>query len=351
MIIVLNDIFEQNSILSNPVIAVVLLNYNGRKHLETFLPSVVSFTKDAEIIIADNGSTDHSFSFLQQHYPSLKIIQLENNSGFAGGYNKALEQVKADYYILLNTDVEVTANWINPVIALMEEDPLISACQPKILSYTNKENFEYAGACGGWIDKLGYPFSRGRVFETIENDIHQYDTIEDIFWASGAAMFVRAKVFHELGGFDESYFAHMEEIDLCWRMRLANYSVKVCPRSVVYHLGGGTLPIGSRKVFLNFRNNLNMLRKNLPASTLAWVLPIRILLDWAFALKNLFSGNAGTFFALIKAHIAILRKSPSTHNLSKKKLISLTGVYNGSILVQYFMKQNRTFSKIVKKAR
>ena len=334
-----------------PVVAVVLLNYNGRKHLETFLPSVVSFTKDAEIIIADNGSSDHSFSFLQQRYPFLKIIQLENNAGFAGGYNKALQQIKADYYVLLNTDVEVTPNWIAPVISLMESDPLLAGCQPKLLSYTNKQNFEYAGAAGGWIDLLGYPFSRGRVFETIEKDSGQYNTVENIFWASGAAMFVRANIFHELGGFDESFFAHMEEIDLCWRMQLAGYSIKACPHSVVYHLGGGTLPIGSRKVFLNFRNNLNMLRKNLPASTLIWLMPLRILLDWAFALKNLFSGNIGTFFALIKAHIAVLKHTPAKHSIPKKKLGSLTGVYKGSLLMQYFFRQNRVFSKIVKKAR
>ena len=336
--------------MPNPSVAVVLLNYNGRNHLETFLPSVVSFTEDADIIIADNGSSDTSIAFLQQHYPGLGIIQLEHNTGFAGGYNRALQQIEADYYVLLNTDVEVTKNWISPIIDLMEKDKKIAACQPKLLAYTNRGNFEYAGGAGGWIDVLGYPFSRGRVFETLEKDNHQYDTTQDVFWASGAAMFVRANVFHELGGFDTDFFAHMEEIDLCWRMQLAGYSIKACPHSVVYHLGGGTLPIGRRKVFLNFRNNLNMLRKNVPGFTLLWLIPLRILLDWAFAVKNLLSGNVGTFLALLNAHTAVLRHAPSRHQLPKKPLGSLTGVYKGSLLIQYFFRRNRLFSKIVKKA-
>ncbi|MBP9741717.1 MAG: glycosyltransferase family 2 protein, partial [Chitinophagaceae bacterium] len=294
--------------LLTPSVAVVILNYNGRNFLEQFLPSVISSTySNCSIIVADNASTDNSVEFVQQHFPSIQILLNLNNDGFAGGYNWALKRVEADYYVLLNSDVEVTPKWIEPVIDLMELNKDIAACQPKILSWHNKTQFEYAGASGGFIDALGYPFTRGRVFDVCENDEQQYNTAEPIFWATGAAMFVRSKVFHQLNGFDGSFFAHMEEIDLCWRMQLAGYSIYVQPASVVYHVGGGTLPKGYRKTYLNFRNNLIMLSKNLPVKEKIYKIPIRFILDGITACKDLFSGNSITFKAVFNAHIATVK--------------------------------------------
>ena len=255
-----------------PSVAIVILNWNGRKFLEQFMPAVLASTyPNKRVIVADNASTDDSILFLNEHFPSVEIIRNETNEGFAKGYNTALKKVTADYYVLLNSDVEVPENWIEPVISLMETDPLIAACQPKILTFDNRSFFEYAGACGGWIDKFGYPFSRGRVFDTRETDSGQYDFVQQCFWASGAAFFIRAKLYHEMGGLDEYFFAHQEEIDLCWRLQLSGYKIFVQPASVVYHVGGGTLPRGnSRKTFLNFRNNLIMIYKNQPWLSLIW---------------------------------------------------------------------------------
>ena len=231
------------------------------------MPSVLATSYSHHtVVVADNGSTDDSVSWLRQTYPSVRIIVLPQNGGFAKGYNDALKQVVADYYVLLNSDVEVQPGWVTPVVALMEADSRIAACQPKILMESRRTVFEYAGAAGGWLDYLGYPFARGRVFDECETDNGQYDDAVPVFWASGAAMFVRAGVYHDCGGLDEYFFAHMEEIDLCWRMQLAGHTIMVCPSAVVYHVGGGTLPKGNaRKVYLNFRNNLIMLAKNLPA--------------------------------------------------------------------------------------
>ena len=250
-----------------PTIAIVILNWNGRKYLEQFLPSVLASTyAGKEIIVADNASTDDSIAFLSGYYPQVRVITLDRNYGFAGGYNQALKQVDSDYYVLLNSDVEVEPGWIEPILELMESDHSIGVCQPKIKMFANRELFEYAGAAGGWLDFLGYPFARGRVFDVCEQDRGQYDAAGPVFWASGAAMFVRAALYHRLGGLDGYFFAHQEEIDFCWRLQLADYKVYTCPQSVVYHVGGGTLPKGNeRKVFLNFRNNLIMLAKNLPA--------------------------------------------------------------------------------------
>ncbi|WP_462220674.1 glycosyltransferase family 2 protein, partial [Ferruginibacter sp.] len=247
--------------MQSPSVAIVILNWNGRKFLEQFLPSVIASVYDnKKIIVADNASTDDSVIFLQQQYPQIEILQNSSNEGFAKGYNTALKQVQSDYYILLNSDVEVTPGWITPVIDLMESDTTIAACQPKLLAYNYKNQFEYAGACGGWIDKFGYPFSRGRVFDICEDDKGQYNNAAQCFWASGAALFVKASVYHELGGLDEYFFAHQEEIDFCWRLQLAGYKVYVQPASEVYHVGGGTLAKGSsKKTYLNFRNNLIML--------------------------------------------------------------------------------------------
>jgi hypothetical protein len=276
-----------------PTTAIVILNWNGRPFLEKFLPFVTgSACPGAEVIVADNASTDDSVPFVRERYPRIRVIEMDQNRGFAGGYNEALKHVDSDYYVLLNSDVEVAPGWLEPMIALLEKDPAIGACQPKIRMYDNKSSFEYAGAAGGWLDHLGYPFARGRIFDVCEQDNGQYDQSEPIFWASGAALFIRARLYHELGGLDPYFFAHQEEIDLCWRMQLAGYTIYSCPESVVFHVGGGTLPKGNeRKVFLNFRNNLIMMAKNLPAGQLAWKIPLRFLLDSISAWKSLFAGE------------------------------------------------------------
>jgi len=338
----------------SPSVAVVILNYNGRHYLEKFLPWVIASTyANKKVLVADNASTDDSIQWLKNNYTQVEIIVLENNYGFAKGYNMALAQVKADYYILLNSDVEVTRHWIEPVIALMETDANLAACQPKILSYHNKNLFEYAGACGGWIDTLGYPFSRGRVFDVCEEDKGQYDEATQIFWASGAAMFVRANVYHQLKGFDEFFFAHQEEIDLCWRMQMAGYTIMACPSSVVYHVGGGTLPKGERKVYLNFRNNLIMLYKNLTTGESIWKLPVRMGLDILSAMKNLTAGDVSFFKGVLKAHLAFIAWIFGDKNQNifpLKKTGSLRGLYKGSVVWQYFIKKKRTFAEIVFKS-
>ena len=267
-------------------VSVVIINYNGRKYLEKFLPSVLASTyADMELIIADNASTDDSLEFMQSVYPAVRIIKLKRNHGYAGGYNEALKEVHSEYYILLNSDVEVTAGWIEPLIELMENNRQIGACQPKILSYRQKDQFEYAGGAGGWIDCLGYPFARGRIFDICEKDQGQYNHSEPIFWASGAALFVRAELFHKAKGFDTYFFAHMEEIDFCWRLQLLGYIIYACPASEVFHVGGGTLPKGNeRKVFLNFRNNMIMLAKNLPRRQSFWKIPLRICIGFHFCI-------------------------------------------------------------------
>ncbi len=340
--------------LNNPLVAIVILNYNGSNYLQRFLPGVTASTyANKKIIVADNASTDDSIEMLKKDFPLVERILLDKNYGFAEGYNRALAQVQADCYVLLNSDVEVVPGWIEPVIEAMEANPAIAACQPKILAYNDREYFEYAGACGGWLDALGYAFSRGRVFDVCEKDEGQYNGVEKIFWASGAAMFVRAEVYKQLGGLDAFFFAHMEEIDLCWRMQLAGYSIICCPQSVVYHIGGGTLPKGnSRKVFLNFRNNLIMMAKNLPFAEKVWKLPFRILLDIVFALKNLLAGQTAPCKAVFKAHYALLVwmfKSKKPNILPRKPLKQLDGVYAKSIVWEYFVEHKTRFSEIVKK--
>lgn len=263
-------------------ISVVILNWNGRHFLERFLPSLMAFTpRDyAEVVVADNGSTDDSIVFLKKFFPEVRLILLDRNYGFTGGYNRALAQLESDYFVLLNSDVEVTQGWLVPLVDLMESDENIAAVMPKIRSYDRREYFEYAGACGGLIDIFGFPYCRGRILNRIERDKGQYDTSVEIFWASGAAMFVRAELYKRFGGLDESYFAHMEEIDLCWRFKNAGYKIMVEPASVVYHVGGGTLPNESpRKLYLNFRNNLSTLYKNLPGMRLFPIMFIRMCME------------------------------------------------------------------------
>jgi GT2 family glycosyltransferase len=337
-----------------PKIAVVILNWNGKKFLEQFLPSVLSSTySNYEVIVADNGSSDDSIAFLQTTYPVIRLIRFDHNRGFAKGYNEALKQVEADYYVLLNSDVEVTRNWLEPMVQLLENDPSIAACQPKLLAFNNKKLFEYSGAAGGWLDKYGYPFAKGRVFDICEEDHGQYDQTEPIFWASGAALFIRAKVFHEMQGFDEYFFAHQEEIDLCWRIQLAGHKIYSCPASVVYHVGGGTLPRGNtKKTYLNFRNNKIMLSKNLPFSKRIWVMSARNILDGISAFKGLLTGDGGYFVAILRAHVAFARwwwlyRKKSVFPVSKKA--PLAGHLQKNIAWLHFVKKKKSFSEIVDK--
>jgi GT2 family glycosyltransferase len=337
-------------------VSVVILNFNGRKYLEQFLPSVLASTySPIEVVVADNASTDDSLEFLNRHYPQVRQVLLIRNYGFAGGYNQALKQIESDYYVLLNSDVEVTPGWIEPVIRLMDEDRSIGACQPKILSYNQKDHFEYAGASGGWMDWLGYPFARGRIFDICEADRGQYDDVQKIFWASGAALFVRAELYHAVKGLDTYFFAHMEEIDFCWRLQLIGYGIYVCPASVVYHVGGGTLPKGNeRKVFLNFRNNMIMLAKNLPKRQSFWKIPLRFLMDMVSAWKSLFGGEAIYFFAILEAHLAfakwfLLKKNQSLFPARRRG--ELSGWYQHSVAWKHFVGGKKTFAEIVEDKR
>lgn len=339
----------------SPSVAIVILNWNGRKYLEQFLPSVIATTyAHARVVVADNGSTDDSLSFLRQHYPSVDIVALEKNYGFAGGYNEALKRVEADYYVLLNSDVEVTPGWLEPMVALLESQPDFAVCQPKILAYHHRDLFEYAGAAGGWLDAFGYPFARGRVFEDCETDHGQYQDVQEVFWASGAALVIRSAVYHEVGGFDAYFFAHQEEIDLCWRIQLRGYKILCQPQSIVYHVGGGTLPKGnSRKTFLNFRNNHIMLSKNMPLSEKWWKVPFRLLLDQVSAAKQLLAGEGGYWVAIQRAHGAYfqwLLSGPKERRSEKKvPLKRLSGVYKGLVIWDYFVKKRKTFVQIIEK--
>ena len=331
-------------------VAVVILNWNGREFLNKFLPAVVEHTaNDAEIIVADNGSTDSSIEFLEMEFPTVRIIQNLTNMGFAKGYNDALKQVDADYYVLLNSDIEVTANWLNPVIAFMEKDPMMAACQPKLRSYYQRDYFEYAGAAGGFIDKYGYPYCKGRVFQHLEKDEGQYDTPGEIFWATGACMFVRANLYHKFFGLDEDFFAHMEEIDFCWRLKNAGYKIMYCPDSVVYHVGGGTLPkVSSYKTYLNMRNNIVMLYKNLPRKRIIPVLIYRMVLDLIASVKFLFDGGFNDFFAVIRAQFSFLRRIQ--RNLFKRKDLihsdNISCMYQGNIVFEHYLKGKKKFSDL-----
>jgi len=337
-----------------PSVAIVILNWNGRKYLEKFLPSVIkSGYENFTVIVVDNASTDDSIAFLQANYPNIGIIHHGVNLGFAKGYNLGLEDIEADYYILLNSDVEVVEGWIDPMVNLLQRDSRIAACQPKLLQFHDRNSFEYAGASGGWLDYLGYPFAKGRIFDYCEKDEGQFNQSEPLFWASGAALFIRASCFHEVNGFDEFFFAHQEEIDLCWRLQLAGYYIYSCPASVVYHVGGGTLPKGNaRKVFLNFRNNLIMMAKNLPAWKATIKIIYRFFLDGISAVKSLFAGEGTYFLAVIKAHFAFLGwlftgSGKSNFPLHKDK--PLRGYLKKSIVWQHFVLGKKKFNDIVKK--
>ncbi len=342
------------SLFKFPSVAIVILNWNGKHYLQQFLSSVISSTyPNYKIVVADNASTDGSVEFLRHEFPEVDVILFKENFGFAKGYNEALKEINSDYYAILNSDVEVTANWLEPIVDLLEMSELNAACQPKILSYNSKTKFEYAGASGGWLDQYGYPFARGRIFDYCEEDNGQYDNTDEVFWASGAALIIKSKVFHQLHGFDELFFAHQEEVDFCWRIQLAGKKVFCCPQSVVYHVGGGTLPQGStRKVYLNFRNNHIMMAKNLHWSEKWWKIPFRILLDLTSALKGLLSWNTGYFAAIIKAHVAYYRwlifSKKKSVSESSRRLSTLSGVYTGNVIWQYFIKKKRRFQDVVK---
>jgi len=334
--------------------SVVILNWNGTKFLKKFLPGVIenSIESGIDVIVADNGSTDDSLLLLKTEFPEVKTIELDKNYGFAGGYNKALEVVDSEYFILLNSDIEVTENWIKPLINYLDENPLVGACMPKLRDYYNREYFEYAGAAGGFIDKYGYSFCRGRIFDTIEKDNGQYDDIRSIFWATGACMFVRAEAFRKVGGFDSEFFAHMEEIDLCWRLKLYGYSVMYVPFVKVFHVGGGSLPKENpQKTFLNFRNNLYLLYKNLPSNYLYPILIIRLGLDYLAAFKYLINFKLEHFFAIFKSHLNFFKKisylqgqrSVLQEILISKKL--QPEMLNRSLLIEYFIKRNKLFNE------
>jgi len=339
----------------SPKIAIVILNWNGAQLIRRFLPSVISFSKgdSTKIIVADNGSTDHSLEILKNEFPDVQLLNLKQNYGFARGYNEALKQIDADYFVILNSDVEVTSGWLQSPINLMESDPDIAAVQPKILSYHQKTHFEYAGAGGGFIDRYGYPFCRGRIFNEMEADNGQYDQTTEIFWATGACMFVRASQFHEAGGFDADFWAHMEEIDLCWRLKTRGYQIVFTPESTVYHVGGGTLAYDNpKKLFLNFRNNLWLLFKNLPGNQLLSVLFIRMILDAVAAFKLLAEFNLNGIRSVLKAHFYFWISLPVL--IKKRKFIrrtispkqSLTGILQKSLVFQFYVRKRKRFSEM-----
>ena len=337
-------------------ITIVILNWNGVDMMRRYLTDVVNYSivDNAVVYVADNASTDDSVEMLRSEYPQVKVILLEKNWGFAEGYNKALSQIEAEYYVLLNSDVKVTHHWLQPLVEFMDAHSDVAACQPKLLSIIDTDSFEYAGACGGFIDLYGYPFCRGRVFTTIERDKGQYDTAMPILWATGACMMIRSSDYWNAGGFDGRFFAHNEEIDLCWRLRLLGRKVYCIPDSAVFHLGGGTLPKSNpMKTYLNFRNNLTMLYKNLPDRELRKVMRMRFWLDWLAALQMLVLGRSiGDFKAVIKARMAFKAwKNDFRHDRetiqSTAKVDAVPERICISILWQYYIKRNKTFRQII----
>jgi GT2 family glycosyltransferase len=330
-------------------VAIVILNYNGRHYLEKFLPNIIRYSGNYEIWIADNASTDQSLEWIRSNYPSLRVLEIQENKGYAGGYNEALRHIKSDYYILLNSDIEVTENWVDPVITFMDSDSSIAACQPKILAYDLPTHFEYAGAAGGYMDYLGYPFCRGRIFDTREEDLGQYDDEKDVFWATGACLFLRASAFHKASGFDESFFAHMEEIDLCWRLLNLKFRVTYCGKSVVYHVGGGTLHKSNpKKTFLNYRNNLIMLFKNLPKGRRWKTVLIRLVLDGISSVRFMATGAWPDVIAIVRAHFAFYRMIPS---LVKKnpRTRNRAPLYHRSVVWEYFVLGKHRFNQLTGK--
>ena len=334
-------------------IAIVILNWNGAHMMRTYLPTVIKNSPEAEVIIADNASSDDSLKMLASDFPEIRTIVLDKNYGFADGYNKAFKQVEAEYLLLLNSDVDVPEGWLAPLLDFMESHPEVAACQPKLRAIKDRDSFEYAGAAGGFIDKYGYPFCRGRIFETVEKDLGQYDKNMEILWATGACMMVRAKDYWEAGGLDGRFFAHNEEIDLCWRIRLFGRKIYCITDSTAYHLGGGTLPKGNpRKTFLNFRNNLTMLYKNLPDSELHHVMRVRFFLDWLAAFQMLILGRSiGDFKAVIRGRREFNRWKHDFDNdrkriQSTKKVNHIPEILGKSLLWEYYAKGKKLFSQL-----
>lgn len=328
-------------------IAVVILNWNGTKLLEQFLSSVVKYSPEAEIFVADNASTDDSVAFVKANFPTVKIVENDSNFGFAQGYNEALKQIDSEIYALVNSDIEVTENWLEPIIKTFENEPKTAIIQPKILDFKRKEYFEYAGAAGGFMDKYGYMYCRGRMFETLERDNGQYNTNCEIFWASGACFFIRSSTYNELNGFDPDFFAHQEEIDLCWRAFNKGFAIKYNSQSVVYHVGGATLQQGNpMKTFLNFRNSLLMMVKNLPKRKLFPVLFVRLILDGIAGIQFLSQGKLKHLFAVLKAHFAFYWLLPK--NYKKRDIFQSDSYYfTNSIIYLYFIKKVKVFNNIL----
>lgn len=340
-------------------LAIVILNYNGRHHLEKYLPSVCKYKPSyARIYIADNASTDDSVEWLIEHYPDLEILVVEENMGYAGGYNAALTEIEAQYYFLLNSDVEINANSIDPLVDYLDNHDMCGACQPKILSYDSPHQFEYAGACGGWIDTFGYPLCRGRILSYNEDDNGQYDDEQHVFWATGAALMVRKDEYHFIGGFDADFFAHMEEIDLCWRLQRMGYHIAVIPSATILHLGGGTLDYSSpKKTYLNFRNNLYLLFKNERGHVLIWLILLRFILDGIAGIRFMALNDWKNFMAIINAHFAFYQNIPKLWRKRKAFLKLFTdygfdehqaqeGRYKGAIVWDYFILKKKKFSQL-----
>ncbi|MBR9831555.1 glycosyltransferase family 2 protein [bacterium] len=328
-------------------LAIVILNWNGINHLKTFLPSVIKNSTAHRVVLADNASTDESIEYVTTHFPTVEIVENQENGGFAKGYNDALKKIDATYYCLLNSDVEVTPGWTNHPLKLLQSDANIAVCQPKIMDYTNRNYFEYAGAGGGFIDKLGYPFCRGRIFNTLEVDKNQYDDTVEIFWATGACMFIKADCFHKIGGFDASYFAHMEEIDLCWRLKNENYKIFYTGQSTVYHLGGGTLSsLSPKKTFLNFRNSLLTLYKNEHVSTVKRKVFWRMCLDAIAFLKFVLEGTPSHAIAILKAHQSFYQLKRNIPHMGQNNIKTHDQIFQLSIIKEYFIKKIHYYSDL-----
>jgi GT2 family glycosyltransferase len=331
-------------------VAIVVLNWNGKNYLEKFLPSLVHYSVGARIILADNASTDDSVAFVKQHYPEIELIQNTENGGFAKGYNDALKQIDSEFYLLLNSDIEVSENWLEPLIEVMN-DPTVAGCQPKVLSFHQREQFEHAGAAGGYLDRDYFPFCRGRIFDKFENDEGQYDSQTEVFWATGAALLIRSELFHRAGGFDEAFFAHMEEIDLCWRIKKWGYRFIAEPKSIIYHVGGGTLPyLSPKKSYLNFRNSLYMLIRNHEGLLLGKLI-FRMFLDGLAGIRFILRGEWQHFASVWNAHMATYKKLPTL--LKQRKEIkrqqttfNSTGLYKGSIIWARYVKKIGKFSDL-----
>lgn len=336
------------------LVSIVILNWNGREYLEKFLPALIRHTTNpgAEIVVADNGSVDDSLAFMTSEYPAIRVIELEKNYGFSGGYNRAIEQIDARYVLLLNSDIEVTEGWLEPMLELMDKDETAGACTPRILDFKRRSYFEYAGAAGGFIDRFGYPFCRGRIFDCLEEELGQYNDDTDLFWGSGACLMIRSDLYRESGGLDEQFFAHMEEIDLCWRIQKMGYRIRFISASSVYHVGGASLQRGNPfKTFLNYRNNLLLLYKNLPVRSRGKIVSFRMILDGISAFRFLVTGNFKDFWAVLRAHKAFYGMKSSYKGIKKRNNsngnnVIVTGIYPGSIVVDFFLKKKRKFSDL-----